>query len=79
MIWSGEYDSQVRVSSHSSKEKGFDGIEIPLFSSRRLQTQPRSEEILEALGLECNVTSAFLPGLSPISDDASIRARAIAP
>jgi D-psicose/D-tagatose/L-ribulose 3-epimerase len=76
MIWSGEYDSQVRDLLPLIKEKGFDGIEIPLFRLEGFNAAAVRRDT-EALGLECNVASAFLPGLSPISDDASIRARAI--
>jgi D-psicose/D-tagatose/L-ribulose 3-epimerase len=77
MIWSGEYDSQVRNLLPLIKEKGFDGIEIPLFRLEGFNAAAVRRDT-EALALECNVTSAFLPGLSPIGDDASIRARAIA-
>jgi D-psicose/D-tagatose/L-ribulose 3-epimerase len=76
MIWSGEYDSQVSGLLPLIKEKGFDGIEIPLFRLEGFNAAAVRRDT-EALGLECNVTSAFLPGLSPISDDSSIRARAI--
>jgi D-psicose/D-tagatose/L-ribulose 3-epimerase len=76
MIWSGEYDSQVRSLLPLIKEKGFDGIEIPLFRLEGFNAAAVRRDT-EALGLECNVTSAFLPGLSPIGDDASVRARAI--
>jgi D-psicose/D-tagatose/L-ribulose 3-epimerase len=76
MIWSGEYDSQVSKLLPLIKEKGFDGIEIPLFRLEGFNAAAVRRDT-EALGLECTVASAFLPGLSPISDDPGIRARAI--
>jgi D-psicose/D-tagatose/L-ribulose 3-epimerase len=76
MIWSGEYDSQVRNLLPLIKEKGFDGIEIPLFRPEGFNAAAVRRDT-EALGLECTVASAFIQGLSPISEDASTRARAI--
>ena len=76
MIWSGEYDSQVHNLLPLIKEKGFDGIEIPLFRLEGFNAAAVRKDT-EALGLECTVASAFIQGLSPISEDASTRARAI--
>jgi D-psicose/D-tagatose/L-ribulose 3-epimerase len=76
MIWAGEYDSQVRNLLPLIKEKGFDGIEIPLFRLEGFNAAAVRRDT-EALGLECTVASAFIQGLSPISEDASTRTRAI--
>lgn len=76
MIWSGEYDSQVHNLLPLIKEKGFDGIEIPLFRPEGFNASAVRRDT-EALGLECTVASAFIKGLSPIGEDASTRARAI--
>jgi D-psicose/D-tagatose/L-ribulose 3-epimerase len=76
MIWSGAYDHQIQALLPPIKEKGFDGIEIPLFRVEGFDAAAVRRDT-EAAGLECTVASAFLPGLSPISDDAAIRARAI--
>lgn len=76
MIWSGEYDSQVRKLLPLIKEKGFDGIEIPLFRPEGFNAAAVRKDT-EALGLECTVASAFIQGLSPISEDAATRVRAV--
>jgi len=76
MIWSGSYDNQIRQLLPLIKEQGFDGIEIPLFRLDGFNAAAVRKDT-EALGLECTVASAFIQGLSPISDDASTRARAI--
>lgn len=76
MIWSGEYDSQVRKLLPLIKEKGFDSIEIPLFRLEGFNAAAVRRDT-EALGLECTVASAFIQGISPISEDAATRAHAI--
>jgi D-psicose/D-tagatose/L-ribulose 3-epimerase len=76
MIWSGAYDQQIDTLLPLIKEKGFDGIEFPLFRLDGFNAAA-VRRATEANGLECTVASAFLQGLSPISDDASTRARAL--
>lgn len=76
LIWSGEYDRQVQGLLPLIKEKGFDGIEFPLFRLDGFNAAAVRRDT-EATGLECTVASAFLQGLSPISGDAGIRARAL--
>jgi D-psicose/D-tagatose/L-ribulose 3-epimerase len=75
-IWSGGYDRQVQGLLPLIKEKGFDGIEFPLFRPIGFDAAAARKDI-EAAGLECNVVSAFIQPLSPISDDAGIRANAL--
>ena len=75
MIWSGEYDHQVQGLLPLIKEKGFDGIEFPLFSLDGFNAAAVRRDT-EAAGLECTVASAFMKGVSPISDDPAIRAKA---
>ncbi len=72
MIWSGEYDRQIRELLPLIKEKGFAGIEIPLFRLEGFNAAAVRKDT-EAAGLECTVASAFIQGLSPISEDAAIR------
>jgi len=76
MIWSSAYDGQVQGLLASIKERGFDGIEIPLFRLDGFDAAAVRRET-KAAGLECTVASAFIRELSPISDDASVRATAI--
>jgi len=76
MIWSGEYDRQVQGLLPLIKEKGFDGIEFPLFRLDGFNAATVRKDT-EAAGLECTVASAFIQGLSPISDDAATRAKAL--
>jgi D-psicose/D-tagatose/L-ribulose 3-epimerase len=76
MIWSGAYDGQVQGLLASIKERGFDGIEIPLFRLDGFDAAAVRRDT-KAAGLECTVASAFIRELSPISDDAVVRAKAI--
>jgi D-psicose/D-tagatose/L-ribulose 3-epimerase len=76
MIWSGEYDRQVQGLLPRIKEQGFDGIEVPLFRTEGFNAAAVRKDT-EAAGLECTVASAFIQGLSPISDDGGTRAKAL--
>jgi len=76
MIWSGQYDSQVQKLLPLIKEKGFAGIEFPLFRLEGFNAAAVRKDT-EAASLECTVASAFIHGLSPISDDAEIRRKAL--
>jgi D-psicose/D-tagatose/L-ribulose 3-epimerase len=76
LIWSGEYDDRVRKLLPLIKEKGFDGIEFPLFRLEGFDAAAVRRDT-EAAGLECTVASAFVHGVSPISEDAWTRSKAI--
>jgi len=76
LIWSGQYDRQVHDLLPVIKEKGFDGIEFPLFRLDGFNAAAVRKDT-ESAGLECTVASAFLKDLSPIGEDRSTRARAL--
>lgn len=76
MIWSGQYDRQIQELLPLIKEKGFAGIEIPLFRLDGFNASAVRKDT-EAAGLECTVSSAFIQGLSPISGDAVTRTKAL--
>ncbi len=59
------------------RERGFDGVEIPVF---RAAGYPAAQirKGLEEHGLECTVCSVIPNGLSLISEDADVRRRTIA-
>ena len=76
LIWSAAYDNSVEELLPTIKEKGFDGIEFPIF--RAADVSPaRVRSAMESNGLECNTVSIFVDGLSAISDDATIRMRSV--
>jgi D-psicose/D-tagatose/L-ribulose 3-epimerase len=76
LIWSPAYDNSVEEVLPTIKEKGFDGIEFPIF--RAADVSPaRVRNAMEVNDLECNTVSIFVEGLSAISHDAAIRKRSI--
>ena len=76
LIWSAAYDNSVEEILPTIKEKGFDGIEFPIF--RATDVSPaRVRGAMRLNDLECNTVSIFVDGLSAISEDATIRKRSI--
>ncbi len=76
LIWSATYDNSVEEVLPTIKEKGFDGIEFPIFRAADL-SPARVRSAMSSNDLECNTVSIFVDGLSAISDDATIRKRSI--
>jgi D-psicose/D-tagatose/L-ribulose 3-epimerase len=71
-IWSAQYDATVRAMLPTIKEKGFDGVEVPLFRPSEFPAAQIRRD-MEANGLACNVCSVLVQGLSLIEQDASVR------
>lgn len=76
LIWSAAYDNSVEEVLPTIKEKGFDGIEFPIFRAANV-SPARVRRGMSSNDLECNTVSIFVDGLSAISDDATIRKRSI--
>lgn len=76
LIWSATYDNSVEEVLPTIKEKGFDGIEFPIFRAANV-SPARVRRGMSSNDLECNTVSIFVDGLSAISDDATIRRRSI--
>lgn len=76
LIWSATYDNSVEEVLPTIKEKGFDGIEFPIFRAANV-SPARVRRGMSSNDLECNTVSIFVDGLSAISDDATIRKRSI--
>ena len=73
-IWSSSFGPPEFALLPVLKERGFDGVEIPL---ARPQGFPAAEirKALAAYGLECIASSFFVGELSLISDDSATRAK----
>jgi D-psicose/D-tagatose/L-ribulose 3-epimerase len=71
-IWSAQYDQSVAALLPLIKERGFDGVEVPLFHPAQF---PAAEvrRAVEANGLECTICSILVRGLSLIDEDAGVR------
>jgi D-psicose/D-tagatose/L-ribulose 3-epimerase len=76
LIWSAAYDNSVEEVLPTIKEKGFDGIEFPVFRAGDV-SPARVRKAMATNGLECNTVGIFVDGLSAISDDAAIRRQSI--
>jgi D-psicose/D-tagatose/L-ribulose 3-epimerase len=73
-IWTADFGVADIPLLPRLKEAGFDGVELPLFQPA---TYPAAEirRAIERNGLECTFSVVMIEGLSPISDDAGVRAR----
>lgn len=76
LIWSASYDNSVEDVLPILKQKGFDGIEFPLFRPEEI-SPVRVRRAMEANGLECNTASVFVDGLNALSDDPAVRAKSV--
>ena len=76
-IWSATFEKENLPLLPVVKEKGFDGVELPLFRPADFLTS-EIRQGLEANGLECTICSVLVSGFSLISDDADVRTRTIA-
>jgi D-psicose/D-tagatose/L-ribulose 3-epimerase len=75
-IWSAECGQTVEDLLPLIKEKGFDGIEVPLFRAADFPAA-RLRKAAEQNGLECNACTVLVDGLSLIADDAALRQKTI--
>ena len=75
-IWTANFDASHIPLLPRIKAAGFDGVEIPMYRGREFPVADVRRGLAES-GLECTVCSIMVDGLSLISDDAGIRAKAI--
>src|SRR5215510_7224270 len=75
-IWTEEFGPAHFGILPRLKEAGFDGIEIAMLAPAELPAAAIRRE-LDKFGFECTCCSAFGPGLSLASDEASVRGKAI--
>src|SRR5689334_15104812 len=73
-IWSGSFGPPEFGLLPRLKERGFDGVEVPVAHP---ESFPATEvrKALEANGMECLASSFFVGDLSLISDDRALRDR----
>ncbi|MEB2360389.1 MAG: sugar phosphate isomerase/epimerase [Bryobacteraceae bacterium] len=76
-IWTAEFGQSDLRLLPTIKERGFDGIEIPIFNPT---TFPAAQirRALQENGLETTICSVIPNGLGVIADDANVRAQTIA-
>lgn len=75
-IWSATYNNTVSALLPLIKERGFDGVEVPIFEPAEFPASAIRRDT-EANGVECTVCSVLLPGRSLIGDDADVRRKTV--
>ena len=75
-IWSAAFDQSNLPLLPLIKEKGFDGVEVPLFRPAQFAAADIRKGLQEN-ALECTICSVLVDGLSLISDDKALRTRTI--
>jgi D-psicose/D-tagatose/L-ribulose 3-epimerase len=75
-IWTANFDATHLPLLERIRAAGFDGVEAPLYRGREFAVEAMRRGLAET-GLECTMCSVMVDGLSLISDDAAVRARAV--
>lgn len=75
-IWSAEFGQEQLPLLPVIKERGFDGVEVPLFRPASFAAA-EIRKGTEANGLECTICSVLVNGLSLISGDSDVRRNTI--
>jgi len=71
-IWAATYGPEIQAVLPKISEAGFDGVEVSLFQPSEFPAA-RIRRDTEAHGLECNVCSVLVSGLSLIDADPEVR------
>jgi len=75
-IWTANFDASHLPLLPRIKAAGFDGVEIPMFRGREFAVAAARKGMADN-GMECTICSILVDGLSLISDDAGVRAKAV--
>src|SRR3954451_21593217 len=70
-IWSDQFDESVESLLPTLRERGFDGVEVPLFRPAEFPGM-NIRKASTGSDLECTVCSVLTSGLSLISNDVEI-------
>jgi D-psicose/D-tagatose/L-ribulose 3-epimerase len=75
-IWTANFDASHLPLLPGIKAAGFDGVEIPMYRGREFAVADVRRGLADT-GLECTICSILVDGLSMISDDPQVRAKAV--
>ena len=75
-IWTANFDASHLPLLPRIKAAGFDGVEISMYRGREFAVSDVRRGLADN-GLECTICSILVDGLSMISDDSSIRDKAV--
>lgn len=76
-IWAAEFTTAQLGILPRLRERGFDGVEIPVFRPEAFDAAPIRSGLVHE-GMQCEVSAALVSGLSLASEDADVRRRTIA-
>jgi len=75
-LWTANFDAAHLPLLARIRAAGFDGVEVPMYKGRDFASAALRKGLAET-GMGCTVCSVLVDGLSMISDDAGIRAKAV--
>jgi D-psicose/D-tagatose/L-ribulose 3-epimerase len=76
LIWTANFDKSHLSLLTRISAAGFDGVEVPMYKGRDFAV-PALRRGLADTGMDCTICSVLVDGLSLISEDDGIRARAV--
>jgi D-psicose/D-tagatose/L-ribulose 3-epimerase len=76
LIWTANFDQSHLPLLPRIREAGFDGVEVPMYKGRDFAGAALRRGLADT-GMECTICSVLVDGLSLISDDVLIRAKAV--
>lgn len=76
LIWTANFDESHLPLFPRIRAAGFDGVEVLMVKGRGFHARALRQGLAET-GMECTICSVLAEGLSLISDDAAIRAKAV--
>jgi len=76
LIWTANFDESHLPLLPRIKAAGFDGVEVPMYKGRDFAVAALRRGLADT-GMDCTICSVLVDGLSLISEDAEIRAKAI--
>jgi len=76
LIWTANFDASHLSLLPRIRSAGFDGVEVLMYKGRDFAVAELRKG-LDDTGMECTICSVMVDGLSLISDDAGIRAKAV--
>lgn len=76
LIWTANFDESHLPLLPRIKAAGFDGVEVPMYKGRDFAVAALRRGLADN-GMDCTICSVLIDGLSLISQDAVIRAKAV--
>jgi len=76
LIWTANFDSSHLSLFPRIRAAGFDGVEVLMYKGRDFAVDALRKGLADT-GMECTICSVLVDGLSLLSDDVKIRAKAV--